>query len=77
MITFRINDEQIQKLDTWRKGHSCPYRTPDGRYDISSRLSSVGGLEEFRFVPTSIGVIVTTCHCACGAKVELTDYSRF
>jgi len=77
LLTFRINDDQMQKLQNWRKSHSCKYRTPDGRYDISSHLSIVGCLEEFRFVPTSVGVVVTTCLCACGQEIDLTDYRGF
>jgi len=77
MLTFSINDEQMQKLQNWRKNHTCIYRTPGGRYDMSYHLSTVGCLEEFRFIPTSVGVVVTTCMCACGEEIDLTDHSDF
>lgn len=77
MLTFTIDDAQLEKLQAWRRNHNCKYRTSDGRYDISTYLSSVGELEAFRFVPTSIGVVISTCECACGAKLDLTDFSSF
>jgi len=77
MITFRINEPQERKLVEWRRSHDCPYREADGRYKISSQLSTVGELESFRFVPTSVGVLIVSCECACGATIDLTDYTTF
>jgi len=75
MLIFKIENNQEQKLNEWRRNHDCPYRDANGRYDIKSSLSSFGELETFSFVPTSIGVVVTTCQCACGNTVDLSDYS--
>lgn len=75
MLIFKIDDEQEQKLNEWHRSHNCEYRESDGRYRISSQLSSFGELETFQFVPTSIGAVVTTCKCACGETIDLTDYS--
>lgn len=75
MMIFEINDDQERKLNEWRCNHNCEYRDSDGRYKISSRLSSFGELETFQFVPTSIGALITTCQCACGKSIDLTDYS--
>ena len=76
-MTFTIESTQMKNLQEWRRSHGCKCRNADGTYDISSCLSSTGELETFRFTPTSVGVVVTVCQCACGAEVDLTDFSVF
>ena len=73
MIQFAINDEQEIKLQEWRKNHDCAIRKPDG-----TRIASTfGEAEIFRFIPTSVGTVITTVQCACGADLDLTDLEFF
>ena len=73
MIQFAINDEQEIKLQEWRKNHDCAIRKPDG-----TRIASTfGEAEIFRFIPRSVGTVITTVQCACGADLDLTEWEFF
>lgn len=73
MLTFSISDKQEIALQDWRKNHDCSIRKSDG-----TRIASTfGEAETFRFVPTSVGTVITTVQCACGAEVDLTEWAFF
>ena len=73
MLHFTINDKQEIKLKEWRKTHKCSIRKQDGE-----RIASTfGEAETFSFVPTSVGTVITTVQCACGAELDLTEWAFF
>jgi len=73
MLHFTINDKQEIKLNEWRKTHECSIRKQGGE-----RIASTfGEAETFRFVPTSVGTVITTVQCACGAELDLTEWAFF
>lgn len=64
---FSLDEEQYLKFLKWRLEHHCKYDENQG---------AIGGRFTFSFTPTSIGQIETV-HCACGEKINVTDYSNF
>lgn len=73
MLQFTINDKQEAKLQEWRESHDCTIRTPGG-----ARIASTfGEAEIFRFIPTSVGTVITTAQCACGSEIDLTEWEFF
>lgn len=53
MIQFALDDTQEQKIRDWQKNHVCPFRMPDGQ----RKGGSLGDIETYSFVPTTVGVI--------------------
>lgn len=71
MIHFEISDNQEKKLNEWRENHTCAIRKQGGfRY-----AGTFGEVDTFRFVPTSLGDVITTVTCACGEKIDLTEWN--
>ena len=73
MLQFTINEKQEAKLQEWRNSHDCTIRKPGG-----TRIASTfGEAEIFRFIPTSVGTVITTVQCACGSEIDLTEWEFF
>lgn len=75
MLIFKITDSQERKLKEWQGQHPCKFRKPGGTFRYTG---SFGGADTFHFTPTSIGGVLVTAHCACGAEIDLTeDFSNW
>ncbi len=64
-MNFILSDEQKKQASEWLQKHyeECPVKY----------CGAIGGPITWKFTPTSIGV-VTVIVCACGAKVDISDY---
>ncbi len=67
MSTFKISNEDSQKIAEWREGH-----LPDCVYTDQNQ-GAIGGLYTFCFTPTSLGT-VTVIKCSCGEEFNFTDF---
>jgi hypothetical protein len=64
MNQFTLTDDEILTLREWdRAGHDCTITTEGA---IGDRLT-------YQFTPTGLGIIKVV-KCACGAKLNLTNY---
>jgi hypothetical protein len=64
MRIFELTDEEEELIDEWRREHECPYKYHDG---------AIGGRISYVFTPTGIGVVMGA-ECACGSKIDVTNY---
>lgn len=64
--SFHLTDEQSARIKTWERNHRCPI-TNEG---------AIGGKITYKFTPTSIGV-AQGAKCACGEKINVTDYESW
>ncbi len=64
--SFSLDDTQLSQLRAWYKEHDkvCAYVLNQG---------AVGGRFTYSFTPNSL-FRVDEVTCACGAKIDLTDY---
>ena len=66
---FDLDEEDSKKFTEWdgkhKKGCDC-YHNP----------GAIGGRLTFSFTPTGLGCI-TVIKCACGEKLDLTDYDSW
>lgn len=69
MLHFTISNEKEACLKEWQNNHECKFRVSGGwRY-----VGSIGGADTFKFIPTSIGDVITVVECACGARIDITE----
>ena len=74
---FPISEDQQKAINNWKDQH---WEKKHNAPDLLSRLDkqgAIGGAFEYRFVPTSIGIVGTICCQSCKQKVkrELGDLS--
>jgi hypothetical protein len=69
-MQFQFDDAQWAKLKVWEAQHPCPHRPTD---DKPFAGGAIGGAVTYEFTPTGIGVVMGA-RCACGEKIDLTDY---
>ena len=65
-MTFGFDASEWERIRRWQKLHKCKYRKPDG----SQYYGCIGGGYEYRFTPTSIGMLAEI-RCACGEKLDV------
>jgi arsenate reductase-like glutaredoxin family protein len=67
-VMFTVDRGQHEQLVEWCDEHdkTCPYADPDNTGAIGGRLT-------YSFTSTSLGEVCKV-ECACGAKVDLTEY---
>jgi hypothetical protein len=63
-LKFELTDEQIQKVEEFHPECKKIY------------TGAIGGGEEYTFMPTGLGVVVTY-KCKCGEILELTDWESW
>lgn len=65
---FKLTHEEEEKLNKWNDIHKevCTI-TDEG---------AIGGRITFEFTPTGLGDVVKV-RCACGAKIDLTEYEKW
>ena len=73
MNTFSLTDDQVIKVEKWRKEHECKLRTDEHGIEGESYVGAIGGALTYYFTPTGIGTSEVV-KCACGEKLDLTDY---
>ena len=68
-MTFELTDEDMIKYREWLAIHDkiCNYKHNSG---------AIGGRITFSFTHTSLGLI-TEIECACGEKLDLTNYEEW
>ncbi|GMQ95321.1 MAG: hypothetical protein BMS9Abin13_434 [Patescibacteria group bacterium] len=68
MHNFSFGEKEKNKLSDWLKEHNktCSFA------DIGNQ-GAIGGRISYIFTPTGIGCVVEV-KCACGEKVDITDY---
>lgn len=64
-MKFNLTKEEEIKYKEWLLEHNKTCSEKD--------TGAIGGRMTFQFTPTSLGVI-TQVKCACGEKIDLTDY---
>jgi len=71
MIGFKLTDEELKKFGEWRDEHekTCKLVLPENQTAIGGRLT-------FSFTPTSLANVVKI-ECACGVKIDITDYESW
>lgn len=66
-MTFTLTEEELKKVSEWRnKGHNCKL----------TNVGAIGGKLTYCFTPTGLGVIFEV-KCACGEKLNLTNYDEW
>ena len=64
MISYSLEDADLNKLIAWKKAHDCTI----------TEVGAIGGQYTYCFTDTSLGVVIKI-QCACGAETDITDYS--
>jgi hypothetical protein len=64
-MEFCFTEEEEIKYKVWLLEHNKTCSAKD--------VGAIGGRMTFQFTPTSLGVI-SQVKCACGEKIDLTDY---
>ncbi len=70
VITFTLDDEQEALIKSWQQSHPCRFRDPKTG---ERRGGTVGDLDTYTFVPTSIGIFASV-KCGCGSSVDVTHH---
>lgn len=73
---FSLTRAELARFEAWDAEHhpKCKY-FDDGTSPVSP-VGAIGGRLSFCFTPTGIGTAVTV-ECACGEKVNVTDYGSW
>lgn len=65
-MNFTISLEDCLRLIEWDKDHECTLTTQ----------GAIGGRITYEFTPTGLGLI-TVVRCACGDKINLTNFENW
>ena len=67
-FTFVVSDDEADRSRKWKQDHNkvCPQK----------EVGAIGGKFTWSFTPTGIGCILVLT-CACGEKLDLTDYESW
>lgn len=66
-MTFDLSESQTEQAVAWVDKHTKE-KHPKPRHD-----GAIGGRYTWSFTPTSIGMVAKVT-CACGEKIDLSDY---
>jgi len=72
-ILFGLRSSEVEKLVEWAEAHDPTCKFHDDGTLVFPPGGAIGGRITYAFTPTSLGV-VTIVKCACGEKLDLTDY---
>lgn len=67
---FFLYKEQRDKALEWMNNHDMEKHTING---VKRYTGAIGGAYTWQFTGTSLGV-VSSLHCSCGEKVDVSDY---
>jgi hypothetical protein len=70
MKMFELTDEQMKQAREFENNHKCSIPRDEFGHKI---LGAIGGGITYSFTPTGLGV-VEVVQCACGAKLNLTNF---
>lgn len=73
-IAKLFSQEEFQKYTEWDDKHYPKCKFYDDGTKVDSPQGAIGGRLTFSFTPTSVGLIIRV-ECACGEKIDCTDYS--
>ena len=73
MNTFALTDEQATEINKWQKTHKCSLRTDEHGVKGEVYVGAISGATTYLFTPTGLGNCVEA-QCACGEKINVTDY---
>jgi len=92
-VRFELTDDQVDKYMRWtveqHKKAMCIQKekvhSTDPLYDVYVEnwklgipySGTIGGLEEFIFSPTSLGLMITVRNIYTGDELELTDFNMW
>jgi len=70
-MIFELDETELKKFKKWKERHNktCPFKNP-------MKQGAIGGRFTYSFCPTGVGV-TTVVKCACGEKIDLTDYDNW
>jgi len=60
-----LSEDDKVKTNEWDENHNCK---------LKDQSVAIGGRLTYCYTPTGLGVI-TVVKCACGEKIDLTEYS--
>lgn len=66
IIKETVTEENYVKYLQWYS-HDCPFKNDSG---------AIGGRISFTLTPTGLGDIIVA-QCACGEKIDLSDYDEW
>ena len=64
---FELDKKQSEDFEIWNNKHQCK---------LKENCGAIGGRLTFSFTPNGLGVI-TVVKCACGEKIDLSDYENW
>lgn len=64
---FLLDGNERKKLEKWECYKKCKNKKSEG---------TIGGRLTYSFTPTGLGVVTIVC-CACGNKINLTDFNSW
>ena len=73
---FTISDKQNTDIREWRNTHECTLRTSEHGVKDEIYVGAIGGAITYMFTPTGLGICVEA-QCACGEKINVTDYDEW
>ena len=70
-MKFEFDETELRKYKKWKEEHdkTCPCKDP-------MKQGAIGGRLTYQFTPSGVGV-ATVVKCACGEKIDLTDYESW
>lgn len=89
-LTFTLFEDEIEKLKVWKESQmsksieiqKAKVSVTDQMYDIFKKYwdygfpydGAVGGIFEYKFIPTNLGRSVLVRNSITGDEIDLTDY---
>lgn len=74
---FPISEEEFEKIKKWEDQHwTNQHNAPDFESRLK-KMGPIGGAYEYRFIPTSIGVIGTVYCPSCLNKARMQAYDEY
>ena len=70
---FELTDDQYKMAIEWYKTHECTIEVDEFGH---KNMGAIGGGMTFSFTPTGLGNIETVS-CACGSKLNLTEFDKW
>jgi len=70
---FTLSDKQVAQVREWENNHHCKLRTDEHGIKNEIYVGAIGGSLTYCFTPNGIGT-AEGVKCACGEKLDLTDY---
>lgn len=77
-VLFGMDDEESRRYRRWYDEHhkTCVYINYELAHERGGGSAAIGGCITFQFTPTGIGTVCSV-RCACGVKIDCTDYDNW